>query len=168
MINVRLNHLNIYGQRTDTDLFKWYIRNIKSCVYKKQHWRNQLQNSKTCTMNNFTNSQSSIYISIIVPFWLTHALITVYCQLITSIKYVLNNKSLAASRIIKKADPTSPYLAASHRLPVHFRIDFQNVLISLKAVNGSAPACISELPWCSKAFISSLKSSDCSTGHINL
>lgn len=157
MINVRLNHLNIYSQRTYTDLFRWYIRNIKSCVYKKQHWRNQLQNSKT-----------SIYISIIVPFWLTHALITVYCQLITSIKYVLNNKSLAASRIIKKADPTSPYLATSHQFPVHFRIDFQNVLISLKAVNGSAPACISELPWCSKAYISSLKSSDCSTGHINL
>lgn len=43
--------------------------------------------------------------------------------------------------LFRTADPIIPHLAAYRRLPVNSRIDFQNILIFHKAVNGRATAC---------------------------
>lgn len=65
-----------------------------------------------------------------------------YC--FTTLPHLLPTASRLLTRI-KKAVPIRPYLATSHLLPVNFKIDFQNVLISHTAVNGRAPAYISKL-----------------------
>lgn len=55
----------------------------------------------------------------------------------------------AAARLTTRTDRRSHVtlnLASLHRLPVNFRIDFKILLITLKALHGLAPACISVLP----------------------
>lgn len=54
----------------------------------------------------------------------------------------------AAARLItrsKKSCHITPILASLHWLPVHFRIQYKILIISYKALNGQAPAYISEL-----------------------
>lgn len=55
----------------------------------------------------------------------------------------------AAARLSTRTDRRSHVtlnLASLHRLPVNFRIDFKILLITLKALHGLAPACVSVLP----------------------
>ncbi|KAL3056304.1 hypothetical protein OYC64_018905 [Pagothenia borchgrevinki] len=54
----------------------------------------------------------------------------------------------AAARLLtrhKKRDHITPILASLHWLPIRFRIDFKLLLFVFKALNGLAPAYISEL-----------------------
>uniref|UniRef100_A0A8C6KUQ2 Reverse transcriptase domain-containing protein n=1 Tax=Nothobranchius furzeri TaxID=105023 RepID=A0A8C6KUQ2_NOTFU len=61
----------------------------------------------------------------------------------------------AAARVlmrIKKRDHISPVLASLHWLPVKFRIDFEILLLTYKALNNQSPPYISDLivPCCSR------------------
>ncbi len=65
-------------------------------------------------------------------------------RLINKLQMVQN----AAARVLtrtRKYDHISPVMSTLHSLPIKHCIDFKNLLITHKALNGLAPQCLSEL-----------------------